>query len=109
MLESFVSPIVKKKNKKKNKKKLRESNLFCLPFEIIHILICLHSTAERGDSGAAVFDDDSKLWGICIAGIPGLVSYYVTPIHLVLEDVKNKFNNVEFTLISKELKESCAD
>ncbi|CAI2185917.1 6965_t:CDS:2 [Funneliformis geosporum] len=69
----FYPPIVKRKGKKK-------------PKEI---------KAERGDSGAPVFDNDGKLWGIVIAGVSK--ASYIIPIHLILDNVKEKFD-VTFTL-----------
>ncbi|CAB5195336.1 unnamed protein product [Rhizophagus irregularis] len=62
---------------------------------------------SEGEPTSPVFDDNGKLWGICIVGIPGQISY-VVPIHLILGDVKNKFNSAVFTL-KEDVKESWAD
>ncbi|GBC05320.1 hypothetical protein RclHR1_06180005 [Rhizophagus clarus] len=60
---------------------------------------------ECGDSGAAVFNDEGTLWGIVIAGIIERASF-VVPIHLILGDVKTKFNGLEFTLNDDEQEKS---
>ncbi|CAB4489740.1 hypothetical protein RhiirA5_396776 [Rhizophagus irregularis] len=84
----FYPPIVKRKGRKEPKERSQR-------FALLVFGINKQTFSERGDSGAAVFDDDGKLWGIVIAGMRRVS--YVIPIHLILDDVKERFN-VIFTL-----------
>jgi len=52
--------------------------------------------AQNGDSGSAIFDKEGILWGIHHGS--SYPYHFIIPIHLILEDVNNRFG-VKFNLM----------